>query len=126
MPMANEPPGQAYAEANGEVLPILIGKGHPIGGDGDQNHLNEINDTPAKPVGKQAKGQPHQGTGEDRCSHQQAKFGFVKTELGLDLDPDDGKHGPHREVDGEGHSVHNEDGILFPRVEYGSGGHTNL
>jgi hypothetical protein len=101
----------------------LIGKGHTIGGDGDQNHLNEINDAPAKPVGKQAKGQSHQGTGEDRCGHQQAKFGFVKADLGLDLDPDDGKHGPHREVDGEGQGVHSKDGILFPWFEFGNRAH---
>ena len=96
----------------------MIGKGQPIGRDGDQNHLNEINDAPAIPVGEQAERQSHQGTRKDRRGDQQAELGFVEPELGLDLDPDDGKHGPHREVDGEGQGVHGKDGILFPFVEF--------
>ena len=108
--------GQADTKTNRKVLPILVGEGQPIGGHGDQNHLNEIDDASAIPVGEQSKGQARQGTCEDRCGYEEAERGFVETQFILDLDADYREHGPHREVDGEGHSVHNEDGILFPRI----------
>jgi hypothetical protein len=47
-----------------------------------------------------------------------AELGFVEPELGLDFDPDDGKHRPHHEIDREGQRVHGEDGVLFPFFEF--------
>ena len=73
-----------------------------VGRDRHQDHLDEVHRSSAVAVGEIAQRQARNRARQDRRRDQQAELGFTQPEFTLDLDADDGKHGPHGEVHREG------------------------
>ena len=93
-----------------------------IGRDGNQHHLDKIDSATAKPIGQKTERQTYQGTGKNGGCNQQTKLGFAQAQCALDLDSDNGKHGPHGKINRKCQRVHAEDRNLFLFVEFVFGG----
>ena len=105
--------GEADAERGQQHHLVGGGVGQQEGGDGRQDHGEEVDDAAAVLVGPDAQKDAAERTGENRRAGQQTELGIGKPEFLLDLHTDDGKDCPNREADCEGQGAHAKHLVLL-------------